>query len=201
MLTVQTLIQNQSPAAADATIRAVRATLHHLSGETSEIVMLLPKYTNWGEYMEDANNALVEYVNVLTKHWVQISHFDTQIGKYNAKGEFIGGPSPWEHIVPVDKVYAAGMPGSFVKPKEHPNYPNHGPGDPDKGLERLFKLVAERKEEVYRKVDETTTLVGIPLESKDFYFRPNDAAPKHFLLNNRRYLVVYEISHVANAAK
>jgi hypothetical protein len=200
MLTVKNLIGNQSPANPDNTIRSVKATLYHLTGETSEIVMLIPKYTNWGEYMEDANNALVEYVNVLTRHWIQISHFETQIGKYNAKGEFIGGPSPWEHIVPVDKVYAAGTPGQFVSPKEHPNFPNYGLGDRDNDLERLLKLVAERKEEVYKKVDKTT-LVGIPIKSKDYYFKPTDTIKKHFLLNNQRYLVVYELSHIASGPR
>jgi hypothetical protein len=197
MLIVNALINNQSTVDPGSTIRSVKATLHHLSGETSEIVMLIPRYTDWGEYMEDANNSLVEYVNVLTRHWIQISHFETEIGKYNAKGEFIQSWPSQEHAVPVDKVYAAGTFGSFVKPEEHPNYPNYGPGSRCKGLERLFKLVAERKEEVYKKVDENTTLVGIPLQSRSLYFDTREEEPKQFLLNNQRYLVVYQINNFA----
>jgi hypothetical protein len=201
MLTVQTLIQNQFPASSDTTIRAVRATLHHLSGETSEIVMLIPNYTNWGEYIEEANIVMKEYVNVLTRHWIQISHYETAIGKYNSAGEFLESFPAWEHIVPVGKVYAAGTPGQFLEPKEHPNYPNYGEGDPDKELTRLLKLVSERKEEVYNKIDETTTLVGIPVKSKEFYFHPNQTTGSHFLFNKQRYLTVYKITHVAGASK
>jgi hypothetical protein len=130
MLTVQNLIQNQCLERTDTTIRSVRATLHHLNGETSEIVMLIPRYTDWGEYMEEANCIITEYVNRLTRHWVQISHYKTEIGKYNTNGEFIASCMAWETIIPLDQVYADGSSGKWVKPEEHPHYPDYGMGRP-----------------------------------------------------------------------
>jgi hypothetical protein len=199
MLTVQNLIKNQALEKTDATIRSVRATLHHLNGETSEIVMLIPRYTNWGEYVEEANCIITEYVNRLTRHWVQISHYETEIGKYNANGEFIASFPAWEMVVPVDQVYAEGTSGKWVRPEEHPHYPNYGMGKPGDELSRILKIVAERKEEVYNKINGYTTLVGVPERNKAFYFPPNSPDGNYFLLNNQRYVTVYTITHVNSA--
>lgn len=69
------------------TVVQVKAVLFHLDGTESEITMNIPKYTRWGEFIEAAVYHIEKYVEYLSAHWVQISHFDITTHACKPNGE------------------------------------------------------------------------------------------------------------------
>ncbi len=177
--------------------RAIRAKLYHLSGETSEIVLMIPRYTDWLEYMEEAQNLVIEYVNRLTKYWVKISHFTTEIGSICNDGHFKPTLGPTKEIIPMEKVFIPGTSGQWSSPDENHFKSNDGYKGKSKSVSDLVKIVGERKEEVYKQVDAVITLCGIPAKSRSFYFLPGES-PSSFMLSSEEYLVVYQSEKMVN---
>lgn len=92
----------------------IKATLYHLNGATSEIKMRVPIYTFWGEPSEMASNCLRDYVNSLTRHFIQISAYQISFGDiYSDGAEDYSVSYPVEEI-PLDKVYHN---GEWVNPE------------------------------------------------------------------------------------
>lgn len=189
MLKLQTAINKQP---STGSVRAIRCTLHHINGEQSEIVMIVPRYTDWLEYMEEAQAIMREYVLRLSSQWVKISHFDTAIGSFDQEGLFRETFTAVEDQIPLNKVYAIGNSGEWVDAEQHPSFANYGTGKISNSLQSLAKVVSERKEEVYHAINDEITLCGIPLASKHHYFPPGEVPKSTFLYNGREYLTVYQ---------
>jgi len=95
-------------------ICAVKATLHHIDGNVSEILMTLPRYTGWAEFLEDGQNAVREYVYQLTRHWIQISHFFIETGTIAPNGTITSCFLPRRFDIPFGKFYKPMERGAWV---------------------------------------------------------------------------------------
>ncbi|MEJ6980733.1 hypothetical protein WG906_09755 [Pedobacter sp. P351] len=96
----------------------IRATLFHLNGETSQIVMFVPFYTSWSEPYEEAAILLEEYVNRLTRFWVQIAKFKVDVGTILPGNTFNPLFSYREKDIPLEKVFKGGERGKWLTEKE-----------------------------------------------------------------------------------
>jgi|GEM_PF-2441968 len=83
----------------------VKAILYHLNNTISEITMNIPKYTSWGEFVEVAFSQMGSYVEYLTAHWVQISHFDLVTYTHKPNGESVECFLKKTVEIPLDKAY------------------------------------------------------------------------------------------------
>jgi hypothetical protein len=170
---------------------AVKATLHHLSGKTSEIFLTMPRYSDWMEFLEDGQNAVREYVNQLTRHCVKITHFFIEFGKLLPDGSIHTSTSPRRYDVPVGKVFSPAKRGEWLSPEQHPHHPRYDQRGSSLELVDLAFIVSQRKEAVYSKLDDNTTLCGVPYESRGFYFRDGDMPSGTFEHEGATYVVVY----------
>jgi hypothetical protein len=170
---------------------AVKATLHHFGGETSEILMIMPEYTLWGEFLETANIAIREYVNQLTRHWIKITHFYTESGVLLPDGTIKTAMSPCRYDVPMDKVFSQAKRGEWLSPDQHPHHPRYNQRGSSLDLSALALIVSQRNEAVYSKLDDNTTLCGVPESSMHYYFYDGDIPSGTFEHEGATYVVVY----------
>jgi len=175
----------------------IKATLYHLDGTTSEILTTLPNYSNWTEYLELGQSAMREYINNITRHWIKISHFFVEVGSVETSGEFRPIFCPIRHQVPLNKVYKSGTLGKWVTPDTHPYNPKYDQRGSSIDLPELVRIVTERQESIFHKLDDNTTQCGIPYESRGYYFRNGDLPADSFERNGRTYLVVYSFNKLA----
>lgn len=171
--------------------RYVSATLYHLDGSISQVVMTMPHYSNWVEYLEDGQNAMCEYINQMTRHWIKITHFFTEVGSLKPDGSFSPLFGARRHDIPVNKVYKSANMGEWVKPDQHPHHPRYNQRGSSMDLSELAKIVSERNEAVLLNINANKTLCGIPSDSRRFYFRDGDLPAGNFEQNGITYLVVY----------
>jgi hypothetical protein len=169
----------------------VKATLHHLSGQTSSIQMTLPRYSDWGEFLESGSNAMREYVFQLTRHFIKISHFYLEFGMLKPDGSLSSPFEPRRYDIPLGKVYAPFKKGEWFSPEQHPHHPRYDQRGSSKDLIDLAVIVGKRNEAVYSKVDENTTLCGVPYTSLTYYFNEGDIPSGTFEHNGTLYAVVY----------
>lgn len=99
-------------------MRVIRATLYHLSGETSEIFTITPIYTEWSDPCEKGAMLLDEYVKQLTRFTVAISKFVVEIGSIGVDGQFTAALSYTPQHVPTDKYYLSGKRGEWGTSKQ-----------------------------------------------------------------------------------
>ena len=97
-------------------ICAVKATLHHIDGHVSEIMMTLPRYTAWAEFLEDGQNSIREYVYQLTRHWIKISHFFIETGTITTNGTIASCFLPRRFDIPLGKFYKPMAQGAGYRP-------------------------------------------------------------------------------------
>lgn len=170
----------------------VKATLHHLSGQTSSIQMTLPQYSTWGEFLESGINAVREYVFQLTRHFIKISHFYLEFGMLGPDGSVISPFDPRRYDIPLGKVYAPFKRGEWLNPEQHPQHPRFDQRGSSKDLIVLARIVSQRNEAVYSKVDDNTTLCGVPYDSLIFYFNEGDIPSGTFEHDGNLYAVIYQ---------
>jgi hypothetical protein len=104
---------NQSIGAAPTQV--IRATLHHLDGATSQIVITMPKFSHWSDCNETAAMMLNEYIFYLASKWVKISSFKTEIGSLGNDGMFLPGPALYrQKDIPLDRVFSRGNRGKWI---------------------------------------------------------------------------------------
>ena len=178
------------------TICAVKATLHHIDGQVSEIMMTLPRYTGWAEFLEDGQNSIREYVYQLTRHWIQITHFFIETGTITANGTITSCFLPRRFDIPLGKFYKPMAPGAWVLADQHPQHPKYNQKGSSKNLSALMAIAGTRNDVVYHQTEPNTILCGIPCESKSAYFEKGDIPIGHFQKNEIEYLVIY--SYVAD---
>ncbi len=108
----------------------VKATLHHFGGKTSEIIMGVPSYSFWGDFIELGYAYVDEYVKSLTVHFIRISHYFIELGVINPDGTYKSIYSPNRVDIPLNMVFQKGKRGKFVTPEQHSNHPlNRNGGD------------------------------------------------------------------------
>ncbi|MFD2288124.1 hypothetical protein GJU39_20170 [Pedobacter petrophilus] len=177
-------------------ICAVKATLHHIDGNVSEILMTLPRYTGWTEFLEDGQNSIREYVYQLTRHWIKITHFFIETGTITNNGKIASCFLPRRFDIPLGKFYKPMAPGAWVSANQHPHHPNYNQKGSGKNLSALIAIAKRRNDVVYHQIAPNTILCGIPFESKSAYFEIGDLPIGHFQKNGIEYIVVY--SYVAD---
>jgi len=177
-------------------ICAVKATLHHIDGNVSEIMMTLPRYTGWAEFLEDGQNSIREYVYQLTRHWIRITHFFIETGTITNNGTIASCFLPRRFDIPLGKFYKPMAPGSWVPANQHPHHPKYNQKGSSKNLSALMAIAGTRNDVVYHQIEANTILCGIPFESKSAYFEKGDIPIGHFQKNGIEYLVIY--SYVAD---
>ena len=177
-------------------ICAVKATLHHIDGHVSEIMMTLPRYTGWAEFLEDGQNSIREYVYQLTRHWIRITHFFIETGTITANGAIASCFLPRRFDIPLDKFYKPMEPGACVLANQHPHHPKYNQKGSSKSLSALIDIANHRNDVVYHQIEPNTMLCGIPFESKSAYFEKGDIPIGHFQKNGIEYMVIY--SYIAD---
>lgn len=177
-------------------ICAVKATLHHIDGNVSEIMMTLPRYTGWSEFLEDGQNSIREYVYQLTRHWIQITHFFIETGTINANGTIASCFLPRRFDIPLGKFYKPMVPGAWVAANQHPHHPKYNQKGSSKNLSALIDITNHRKDVVYHQTETNIILCGIPKESKTAYFEKGDIPIGYFEKRGIEYMVIY--SYVAD---
>lgn len=180
------------------TICAVKATLHHIDGHVSEIMMTLPRYTGWAEFLEDGQNSIREYVYQLTRHWIKISHFFIETGAITTNGTIASYFSPRRFDIPLDKFYKPMAPGAWVLANQHPHHPKYNQKGSSKNLSALIAIANNRNDVVYHQLEPNTIHCGIPFKSKSAYFEKGDIPIGHFQKNGTEYIVIY--SYVADGS-
>jgi hypothetical protein len=100
--------------------------------------------------------------------------------------------SPKYYDIPLDKVFAPGKRGEWVSPEMHPHHPRNNQRGSSKDLGELCKIVSKRKDAVYQKVDENTTLCEVPVASRKYYFVEGDLPSGEFTVDGVDYLVIYK---------
>jgi len=173
------------------TICAVKATLHHIDGQVSEIMMTLPRYTGWAEFLEDGQNSIREYVYQLTRHWIQITHFFIETGTITTNGAIASCFLPRRFDIPLSKFYKPMEPGAWVSAYQHPHHPRYNQKGSSKSLSALMAIAGTRNDIVYHQIEPNTILCGIPFESKSAYFEKGDIPIGHFEKNGMEYVVIY----------
>ncbi|WP_029283850.1 hypothetical protein [Pedobacter sp. R20-19] len=177
-------------------ICAVKATLHHIDGHVSEILMTLPRYTGWTEFLEDGQNSIREYVYQLTRHWIKISHFFIETGTITTNGTIASCFLPRRFDIPLGKFYKPMAHGSWVSANQHPHHPKYNQKGSGKSLSVLMAIANSRNDVIYHQIEPNTILCGIPFESKFAYFEKGDIPIGHFQKNGIEYIVIY--SYVAD---
>jgi hypothetical protein len=172
-------------------ICAVKATLHHIDGHVSEIMMTLPRYSGWAEFLEDGQNSIREYVYQLTRHWIQITHFFIETGTITANGAIASCFLPRRFDIPLSKFYKPMEPGAWVLANQHPHHPKYNKRGSSKNLSTLMAIAGTRNDVVYHQIEAHTILCGIPFESKSAYFEKGDIPIGHFHKNGIEYMVIY----------
>lgn len=172
-------------------ICAVKATLHHIDGHVSEIMMTLPRYSGWAEFLEDGQNAIREYVYQLTRHWIQISHFFIETGTINPNGTITSCFLPRRFDIPLGKFYKPMVCGEWVWANQHPHHPKYNQKGSSKSLTELMTIANRRNDVVYHQVEPNTMLCGVPLESQSVYFEKGDVPVGYFKNNGIEYVVIY----------
>lgn len=172
-------------------ICAVKATLHHIDGRVSEILMTLPRYTGWAEFLEDGQNAVREYVYQLTRHWIQISHFFIETGTITTNGTIASCFLPRRFDIPLGKFYKPMQHGSWVAATQHPHHPKYKQKGLGKSLKALIAIAKRRNDVVYHQTEPDTVLCGIPFSSKSAYFEKGDVPIGYFNKNGIEYIVIY----------
>ncbi|WP_293782937.1 hypothetical protein [uncultured Pedobacter sp.] len=172
-------------------ICAVKATLHHIDGQVSEITMTLPRYSGWAEFLEDGQNAVREYVYQLTRHWIQISHFFIETGTLNPNGTIASCFLPRRFDIPLGKFYKPMVPGAWVTANQHPHHPKYNQKGSGKSLTELMTIANRRNDVVYHQVEPDTILCGVPIESQSAYFENGDVPIGYFEKNGIEYVVIY----------
>ncbi|OWK69214.1 hypothetical protein [Pedobacter sp. AJM] len=172
-------------------ICAVKATLHHIDGHVSEIMMTLPRYTGWAEFLEDGQNSIREYVYQLTRHWIQITHFFIETGTINANGTIASCFLPRRFDIPLGKFYNPMVPGAWVSANQHPHHPKYHQKGSSKSLSALMAIASNRNDVVYHQTEANIMLCGIPFESKSAYFEKGDIPIGHFVKDGMEYVVIY----------
>jgi len=172
-------------------ICAVKATLHHIDGNVSEIMMTLPRYTGWSEFLEDGQNSIREYVYQLTRHWIQITHFFIETGTITANGTIASCFLPRRFDIPLGKFYKPMVPGAWVAANQHPHHPKYNQKGSGKNLSALIDIANHRKDVVYHQTETNIMLCGIPFESQSAYFEKGDIPIGHFEKNGIEYMVIY----------
>jgi hypothetical protein len=175
---------------------AVKATLHHIDGQVSEILMTLPRYTGWAEFLEDGQNSIREYVYQLTRHWIQITHFFIETGTISPNGTITSCFLPRRYDIPLGKFYKPMAPGAWVAANQHPHHPKYNQKRSGKSLSALMAIAKSRNDVVYQQLASHTILCGIPFESKSAYFEKGDIPIGYFEKNGIEYIVIY--SYVAD---
>jgi hypothetical protein len=175
-------------------ICAVKATLHHIDGHVSEIMMTLPRYTGWSEFLEDGQNSIREYVYQLTRHWIQITHFFIETGTINANGTIASCFLPRRFDIPLGKFYKPMVPGVWVSANQHPHHPKYHQKGSSKSLSALISIANHRNDVVYHQTETNIMLCGIPFESQSAYFEKGDIPIGYFEKNGIEYLVIYSYS-------
>lgn len=197
---------NQLPAQVAAVISetsslkkvAVKATLFHLDGHTSEILMTLPNYTSWGEYLETGKNAIRDYVFCLTRHWIKISHFEIVMGNLKPDGSICSLTEPVKHEIPLGLYYQAAKAGQWVNAEQHTHHPRFNERGSSLNLTDLMKIINERGEAIYHQLDDHTMLCGIPSESRALYFQDGDIPSGEFCHEGKQHFVVYSLVKASN---
>jgi len=172
-------------------ICAVKATLHHIDGTVSEIMMTLPRYSGWAEFLEDGQNAVREYVYQLTRHWIQISHFFIETGTITPNGTIASCFLPRRFDIPLGKFYKPMVCGEWVWANQHPHHPKYNQKGSSKSLTALMAIANSRNDVVYHQVEPNIMLCGIPLESQSAYFEKGDVPIGSFEKNGMEYVVIY----------
>jgi len=172
-------------------ICAVKASLHHIDGHVSEITMTLPRYSGWAEFLEDGQNAVLEYVYQLTRHWIQITHFFIETGTLNPNGTIASCFLPRRFDIPLGKFYKPMVPGAWVKADQHPHHPRCNQKGSSKSLSAMMAIAGNRNDVVYHQIEPDTILCGIPFESQSVYFEKGDIPVGYFEKNGIEYLVIY----------
>ncbi|CAH0142148.1 MULTISPECIES: hypothetical protein [unclassified Pedobacter] len=175
-------------------ICGVKATLHHIDGNVSEIMMTLPRYTGWAEFLEDGQNSIREYVYQLTRHWIQITHFFIETGTITTNGTIASCFLPRRFDIPLGKFYKPMAPGDWVSANQHPHHPKYNQKGSSKNLSTLIAIAGTRNDVVYHQIEPNTVLCGIPFESKSAYFEKGDTPIGYFLKNGTEYMVIYSYS-------
>lgn len=146
-------------------ICAIKATLHHIDGNISEIVMTLPRYTGWSEFLEDGQNSIREYVYQLTRHWIQITHFFIETGTITTNGAIASCFLPRQFDIPLSKFYKPMEPGAWVSANQHPHHPRYNQKGSSKSLSALISIANKRNDVVYHQIEPNTMLCGVPLKA------------------------------------
>ena len=89
--------------------RVTKVTLFHLNGETSEMKLITPIFSMWGEPQELSYSYLTEYVNGLTACWIAISGYQVSLGSIDKKGEERYSIDYPTFEIPLNKVYHGGQ--------------------------------------------------------------------------------------------
>jgi len=169
----------------------VRATLHHINGMTSHVLMIVPEYSEWGEMLEDGQIAMREYIHQLTRRWIKISHFYTEFGNLESDGSFSPLCGGILHDIPLNKVYKSGSRGEWVAPDQHPSHHMYNQRGSSMELDELTRVVSKRNEAVFKKVDSNKTQCGVPISSMQYYFIEGDVPEGTFEHAGETYAVVY----------
>ncbi|WP_412468051.1 hypothetical protein [Pedobacter sp. KLB.chiD] len=172
-------------------ICAVKATLHHIDGQVSEITMTLPRYSGWAEFLEDGQNAVREYVYQLTRHWIRISHFFIETGTINPNGTIASCFLPRRFDIPLGKFYKPMVPGAWVTAEQHPHHPRCNQKGSSKSLSALMAIANRRNDVVYHQLEPDTILCGVPIESQSAYFEKGDIPIGNFEKDGMEYVVIY----------
>ncbi|MBB6239882.1 hypothetical protein HDC90_004544 [Pedobacter sp. AK013] len=175
-------------------ICAVKATLHHIDGTVSEIMMTMPRYTGWAEFLEDGQNAIREYVYQLTRHWIQVSHFFIETGTITPNGTIASCFLPRRFDIPFGKFYKPMVPGAWVSANQRPHHPKCHKKGSGKSLSELMTIASNRHDIVYHPIEPNIILCGVPEESKSAYFEKGDIPIEHFEKNGIEYMVIYSYS-------
>lgn len=85
----------------------IKATLHHLNGQQSEMSFSFPKYSQWGELVENAFGHVRDHIFYMAGHWVQISHFELRTVIHKPDGKTAGTFFNKTIKIPLGKVYDA----------------------------------------------------------------------------------------------
>jgi hypothetical protein len=66
-------------------LNCTRATLYHISGEVSYMMLAAPKYTNAGEEQEKAANFLRDYIYSMNGNFINVKKYQIEMGKIDSK--------------------------------------------------------------------------------------------------------------------